>query len=71
VVEVASPGDDSRRKSDFYFRAAVEEILIVDPEARSVEWFTRGPDGLRPAEGSKLLGITNAELAETIDWPAS
>jgi hypothetical protein len=69
VVEVASPGDDSRRKPDFYFRAGVEEILIVDPAARTAEWFARGPDGFRPAAGSRLLGITSIDLAEAIDWP--
>jgi len=71
VVEVVSPGDDSRRKSDFYFGAGVEEMLIVDPEARTAEWFTRGLDGFRPADASRLLGVTNAELVETIDWPGS
>ena len=70
VVEVVSPGDESRRKLDFYHRVGVEEVLIVDPDARTVEWFTRGPDAFRPADGSILLGITiTADLAARIDWP--
>lgn len=71
IVEVVSPGDDSRRKTDFYFRAGVEEVLIVEPEARTAEWFARDPDGFQPAAGSGLLGITGVELAEAIDWPRS
>jgi len=68
VVEIISPGDESRHKLDFYFRAGVEEVLIVDPDARTVEWFGRGVDAFEPADGSALLGITSSELAERIDW---
>ncbi len=70
VVEIVSPRDESRRKADFYFRVSVEEFLIVDPEQRTVEWFARGTDTFVPADGSAILGITSAELAAAIDWPA-
>jgi Uma2 family endonuclease len=70
VVEVVSPGDESRLKFHHYFRMDVDELLIVDPAQRTVEWFERGPDAFRPADGSTLLGITSAELASAIDWPA-
>jgi Uma2 family endonuclease len=70
VVEVVSVGDESRRKSDFYHRAGVEESLIVDPDAHTVEWFERGPNAFRPADGSTLLGITTTDLTAAIDWPA-
>lgn len=70
VVEVVSPRDESRAKSDFYFRVGVEEFLIVDPERRTAEWFARGADGFVPADGSATLGITSEELAAAIDWPA-
>ncbi len=70
VVEVLSPRDESRAKLPFFYRVGVEEVLIVDPDARTVEWFVRGPDAVEPTDGSALLGITSAVLAETIDWPA-
>lgn len=70
VVEIVSPGDESRAKLGFFHRVGVEEILIVDPHARTVEWLERGLDAFRPADGSRLLGITSAELAAAIDWPA-
>jgi Uma2 family endonuclease len=69
VVEIVSPGDESRDKFDFYFRAGVKEILIVDPGAGTVEWFDRAGSGFRPADGSALLGISAPELRERIDWP--
>jgi Uma2 family endonuclease len=69
VVEVVSPGDESRRKLGFYFGAGVEEVLIVDPDARTVEWFVRGTEAFAPADGSTLLGITSAQVAAAIDWP--
>lgn len=69
VVEIVSPGDESRRKSDFYFQAGVEELLIVDPRARAVEWFARGDGGFKPVPGSALLGVSAEELATELDWP--
>ncbi len=69
VVEVISPGDESRLKFAFYFRAGVEELLIVDPRARTVEWFSRGEDGFEPAPGSALLDVSSEALAGELDWP--
>ncbi len=69
VIEIVSPGDESRLKFDFYFRHGVEEVLIIDPDPRTVEWFVRGSGGFVPADGSVLLDVTAAELASEIDWP--
>lgn len=69
VVEIVSPGDESRLKSDFYFRVGVEELLIVDPEQRTVEWFVRGDTAFVAADGSRLLDLSAAHLADLIDWP--
>jgi len=69
VVEVTLPKDESRLKFDFYHRHGVDEVLIVDPYARTAEWFARGPQAFEPADGSMLLGITSNELAAAIDWP--
>ena len=69
VVEIVSPGDETRRKLDFFHRAGVDELLIVDPEAHTVEWFTRAADRFVPADDSALLGLSTAELAAAITWP--
>lgn len=69
IVEIVSPGDETRLKFDFYFRIGVEELLVVDPLARTAEWFGRGSDAFAPAPGSGLLDVTGPELAAEIDWP--
>lgn len=69
VVEIVSPGDETRRKLDFYHRAGVEELLIVDPEAHTVEWFARAADRFVPTDHSQILGLSAAELAAAITWP--
>ncbi|NEE00690.1 Uma2 family endonuclease [Phytoactinopolyspora halotolerans] len=69
VVEIVSPGDESRDKFGFYFQVGVKEVLIVDPGSRTVEWFARASAGFRPVDRSDLLGVSAAELADRIDWP--
>lgn len=69
VVEIVSPGDETRRKFGFYFRCGVEELLIVDPEERTVEWFRRGAGGFVPSPARSVLGITATELTAQLDWP--
>jgi hypothetical protein len=70
VVEVLSPGDESRAKLAFYHRVGVEEVLLVDPDGRTVEWFARGVDTFGHADGGTILGITADDLVAAIDWPA-
>jgi Uma2 family endonuclease len=69
VVEVVSPGDESRSKLNFYFARGVAEVLIVDPHTQAVEWYRRGTDGFERRDASALLGVTEAELHAEVDWP--
>lgn len=69
VVEIVSPGDESRLKFDFYFRAGVKEVVIVDPDLRTVEWFARGDAGFVRVDVSDLLTISAEELSGLLDWP--
>ena len=69
VVEIVSPDDESRNKFDFYFRLGIKEVGIIDPNARTVEWYARGEAGFRPTDGSRLLEVSAAELSAEIDWP--
>lgn len=69
VVEIVSPRDETWTKLDFYYARGVDEVLIVDPDRQQVQWLARGPTSMEPADGSALLGLSSAELAEAIDWP--
>ena len=71
VVEIVTPGDETQTKLPFYAAHHVQELLIVDPDRRTSQWLTLGPDGnYRQAQGSAVIDLTAAELEARIDWPA-
>jgi Uma2 family endonuclease len=70
VVEIVSPGDESWEKLPFYAAHDVDEVLIVDPEKRSVDWLGLQDGEYRPLGRSGLIELGAAELATRIDWPA-
>jgi Uma2 family endonuclease len=76
VLEIVSPGDESWEKLPFYAAHHVDEVLIVDPSKRSVDWLGlsepsgKGEGEYRPLQRSGLIELGPSELAEQIDWPA-
>jgi Uma2 family endonuclease len=71
VVEIVSPRDESWEKLPFYAAHGVEEVLIVDPAARSVDWLALRGGEYRAIERSELIDLGVAELAARIEWPAA
>jgi hypothetical protein len=69
VIEIVSPGDESRQKLPFYAKHNVDEVLIVDPTERAVMWLALGEGEYRPVARSGLIELGPTELAEQIDWP--
>jgi Uma2 family endonuclease len=69
VIEVVSPGDETWDKLPFYAAHGVEELVIVDPERRTVEWLALAQTEYRPIERSGLVDLGAAELRVRIDWP--
>ncbi len=69
VLEIVSPGDDSWNKFDYFAEHDVDEVLIVDPQTRAVQWFALTAGEYRPVERSTLIELGAAELTERIDWP--
>lgn len=70
VIEIISPDDETWNKLQFYAAHGVEELLIVDPQERTVDWLALGPQGdYAPLERSGLIELSAAELIEQIDWP--
>lgn len=70
VMEIVSPGDESWDKLPFYAALEVDELVIVDPQRRTVDWLALEPGGnYPPVKQSCLITLGPVELAERIDWP--
>jgi len=69
VIEVASPGDTTWDKLPFYAAHQVDELLIIDPDTRRVDWLALTDGEYRPTERSALIDLGPAQLAEQVDWP--
>lgn len=70
VVEIVSPGDDTYDKLPFYAAHHVDELLIVDPRQRTVQWLGFARERYEPLEPRGLIDLGAAKLAQRIDWPA-
>lgn len=69
MVPAPSPQDETWEKLQFYAKCRVDELIVVDPATRSVDW-----RGLRGGEyvqidRSALLDLDGQHLAARIDWP--
>ncbi|MGH2927606.1 MAG: Uma2 family endonuclease, partial [Solirubrobacteraceae bacterium] len=69
AIEIVSPGDDSGAKLGFYAAHGVDELLIVDPRNRSVDWLGLQGGEYRPLSCSGLIDLGPAQLAQRLDWP--
>jgi Uma2 family endonuclease len=68
VVEIVSPGDQTWEKLPFYAAHGVDELLIVDPQDRSVRWLGLQGEKYRDIARSGLSELGGAELADKLDW---
>ncbi len=68
VVEIVSPGDKSWEKLGFYAAHHVDELLIVEPDKRTVAWLALVGSEYQPIETSRVIELGPAKLAELIDW---
>ncbi len=69
VLEVLSADDETFEKFDFYAAHGVDELLVADPDTRTVRcWhLTDGAYDEQPA--SALLDVDLATLIAEVDWP--
>jgi Uma2 family endonuclease len=71
VVEIVSPGDETWEKLPFYAAHDVDEVLVVDPQERSVSWLELEDGEYRPVQRSGLLDLAAQDLTERLDWPTT
>ena len=69
VLEIVSPGDESWAKLDFYAAHSVEELLIVDPQEKTVSWMGLEGSEYKHLKRSRVIELGTAELVDAIDWP--
>jgi Uma2 family endonuclease len=69
VVEVLSPGDDSWEKLGFYAAHEVDEVVMADPDGRTVTWLARRGDRYDEVTRSAVLDVDVAEVVDRIEWP--
>lgn len=69
VVEIVSPGDESWAKLDFYAARGLEELVIVDPQEKTVSWVGLEGGEYRHVKRSRVIELGAGELARLIDWP--
>lgn len=63
------PGDETWQKLPFYAEHHVDEVLLVDPDQRTVTWLQLHVGEYEPVQRSRLIDLGPAELAEQLDWP--
>jgi hypothetical protein len=59
----------SGRTLPFYATHDVDELLMIDPVKRTVDWVGLDGGEYRPIERSGLIDLGADQLAERIDWP--
>ena len=68
VVEVLSPGDESRLKFGHYAAHGVDEFVIIDPEQKSVEWYRLVNGAYELTNHSNVLGVDTATVVDAMRW---
>jgi len=69
VIEIVSPEDETWNKLEFYAAHGVDELLIVDPQQKTVRWMGLEAGEYKHLKRSRLIELGAAELVQRIDWP--
>jgi hypothetical protein len=68
AVEVLSWREPADKKLGFYAAHDVEELVIIDPDQRTVRWLELRGGAYEPVQRSGVIDLGPAELADRIDW---
>jgi Uma2 family endonuclease len=68
VVEIVSPGDKTWDKLGFYGAHRVDELLIVDPAKRKVDWLALTGNAYEPVQRSRLIELTAGDVLRRLAW---
>lgn len=69
VVEVVSSGDETYDKFGFYAEHGVDELIVADPQQRTIGIWQLRAGAYVEAGRSDLLDVSADGLTREIDWP--
>ena len=69
AVEIVNAAEDVQRRLSALAADRVDELVIVDPERRTVDWFALVDGDYEPTDRSQLIDCTSGGLAVSIEWP--
>lgn len=69
VIEILSDDDETYEKFGFYASHGVDEVLVVEPDARVVRIFLLAAGAYTESDRSELLGVEANDLTAAIAWP--
>jgi len=69
VVEVLSPDDETFAKLGFYAARGVQELVVADPQERSVRLWQLRDGALVDTGRSDLLDVEAATVVDEVRWP--
>ena len=71
VVEILSPGDETWEKLAFYAAHEVDELIVIDPDQRTVRWLAfSSAAGYGDVARSAVIELGPDELTDRLVWPA-
>lgn len=68
MVEVLSPDDETYAKFGFYAEHGVDEVVVVDPSRRRIEWYALDPGGYAATPHSAVLDLAVAAVEAAMTW---
>jgi hypothetical protein len=69
MVEILSPDDETYEKFPFYAAHAVDEVLVVEPDAHLVRIFALEGSDYAATGRSAVLRVDAGSLSRAIQWP--
>lgn len=69
ALEILSPGDETWAKLPFYAARHVDELLIIDPAERNIDWLELTAGEYRAMQHSTVIDLSAEDLASRITWP--
>jgi hypothetical protein len=69
AVMIVTRAEDFQSQLPAFTADHVRELVIVDVEAGTVDWFALAGDDYEPVDTSGVIDCSPADLAPTLDWP--